>query len=208
MLEEATELLDISEELLDISELLDTTELLEATELDTSELLEISELLEATSELLATASELLDAASELLTTTSTLLTATSELLATTVADELAMLCAEEDGMFPPAAELAIDIVEDATEATTVELATTELAFDDDFDDSVAVEDLVFVTGGFELLPPPQAVNAILSVRTESVRSEYMLKFSIVYLAVFMPITSGRRNLRYFWYIECPSKNCP
>jgi len=48
--------------------------------------------------------------------------------------------------------------------------------------------------GCELLPPPHALSTTVSDKADKARSEYMLKFSIFYLAVLSPCTRGRRSL--------------
>lgn len=175
----AGQLLD---ELLDGVELLEITELLDITE----ELLEASEeLLEASEELLATSEELLAASEEVgieISELATLEAGAVELATTDATDELVGVG------FPPVLAVTLLVV------VAVELLDEDLTelLEDDFTDDFAVElantadDFPVLVDGVELLPPPQAVNTTVRDKADRARSEYMLKFSIVYLAVLCP----------------------
>lgn len=80
---------------------------------------------------------------------------------------------------------AIELLEMA-ELSTLEATLLEDAFEDDFTDEMAFEELPVETGGFELLPPPQALSTTVSEKAVRALNVYELKFSIVYLCCVKP----------------------
>lgn|GEM_PF-4123959 len=175
MLDGAEELLDGAEELLAISE----------------ELLDIlDELLAASEELLAISDELLAISEELLAASEEAGNVTSELVALDVAvSELETVELEETPGFPPKLAVTLLLLVIAVELLLDEALTELLLLDeDDFtDDAVSADDFpLLLVECVELLPPPQAVNTTVRDKADKALSEYMLKFSIVYLAVLCP----------------------
>ena len=167
LLDGAEELLDGAEELLDILD----------------ELLAISEeLLAISDELLAISEELLAASEEAGIVISELAALDSAIVELAATDEVSGV-----GLPPVLAVTLLLLI--AAELLLDEALTELLLLDeDDFtDDAVSADEFpLLLVECVELLPPPQAVNTTVRDKADRALSEYMLKFSIVYLAVLCP----------------------